>query len=309
MIYFLSLLAIILAFFVGGLKALFLVIILGILEVSLSFDNAVVNASILKNMSQKWQKRFLTWGILIAVFGMRLIFPIAIVSFAGNINFLEVINIAINFPDEYKNNLVAAHNKIASFGGIFLLMVFLKFIFNIEKQVFWIFGEKYLSKINFWIGSFLTLIVVFAFLPLSIISAILGIVTFVLIKKIADYFGKNSRSIEAIGFASFMYLEVLDASFSLDGVIGAFAISNDIFIIMLGLGIGAMFIRTLTIKLVQNKTLQNYIYLESGAFFGIGSLAIIMLLSTKFHVSEIVTGLIGATFIIISIIHSKCKKL
>ena len=106
------------------------------------------------------------------------------------------------------------------------------------------------------------------------------------------------------GIGGFLYLEVLDASFSFDGVIGAFAITSDVVIIMLGLAIGAMFVRSMTIYLVDKGTLDEFIYLEHGAHYAIGALAIIMLLSMKFHVPELVTGLIGIAFIGLAILGS-----
>jgi hypothetical protein len=103
------------------------------------------------------------------------------------------------------------------------------------------------------------------------------------------------------GIGGFLYLEVLDASFSFDGVIGAFAITNDVVIIMLGLAIGAMFVRSMTIFLVEKGTLDEFVYLEHGAHYAIGILAVIMLASIKFHIPEIFTGLIGVAFIAASI--------
>jgi hypothetical protein len=103
------------------------------------------------------------------------------------------------------------------------------------------------------------------------------------------------------GIGGFLYLEVLDASFSFDGVIGAFAITNDVVIIMLGLAIGAMFVRSLTIFLVEKGTLDEFVYLEHGAHYAIGILAVIMLLSIKYHIPEIFTGLIGVAFIVASL--------
>jgi len=94
-----------------------------------------------------------------------------------------------------------------------------------------------------------------------------------------------------------LYLEVLDASFSFDGVIGAFAITKDIIIIMIGLGVGAWFVRSMTIYLVEKGTLSAYIYLEHGAHYAIGALALIMIASVKFHIPEVITGLIGIAFI------------
>jgi hypothetical protein len=107
------------------------------------------------------------------------------------------------------------------------------------------------------------------------------------------------------GFGGFLYLEVLDASFSFDGVIGAFAITSDVVIIMLGLAIGAIFVRSMTVYLVEKGTLDAYIYLEHGAHYAIGALAFIMLASgTGVHVPEVVTGLIGVAFIVWAVLAS-----
>ena len=106
-----------------------------------------------------------------------------------------------------------------------------------------------------------------------------------------------------------MYLELIDASFSLDGVLGAFALSKDIIIITIGLFIGAMFVRSLTIMLVEKKTLNQYLYLEHGAHWAIGVLAVLMFVSTIREVPEVITGLIGFIIIlsafICSVIHNK----
>ncbi|MFO0005646.1 MAG: DUF475 domain-containing protein, partial [bacterium] len=98
------------------------------------------------------------------------------------------------------------------------------------------------------------------------------------------------------GIAAFLYLEVLDASFSFDGVIGAFAITRDVVIIMLGLAIGAMFVRSMTVYLVNKGTLDRFVFLEHGAHYAIGVLAVIMLIGTVQHVPEVLTGFIGIAF-------------
>ena len=120
------------------LGILWIVLVLSILEVSLSFDNAVVNATVLRNMDPVWQRRFLTWGILIAVFGMRIIFPIAIVAVAAQVGPVEAINLSLNNPDEYQRIVSDAHVGIAGFGGAFLAMVGLTFFFEEDKEVHWI---------------------------------------------------------------------------------------------------------------------------------------------------------------------------
>lgn len=110
------------------------------------------------------------------------------------------------------------------------------------------------------------------------------------------------------GIMGFLYLEILDASFSFDGVIGAFAMSENIFIIMIGLGIGAMFVRSLTLFMVHKKTLESFIYLEHGAHYAILALAIIMFINIFHEISEAVTGTIGFGFILVAFLSSIYQK-
>jgi len=118
------------------MSALFVTLILAVMEISLSFDNAVVNASVLKTWDKFWKMIFLTVGMLIAVFGMRLVFPIVIVALTADMGMMDVINMALNNPKEYSAKLIEHHAEIAAFGGMFLLLVFLNFIFD-EKEVMW----------------------------------------------------------------------------------------------------------------------------------------------------------------------------
>ena len=113
---------------------------LAVLEISLSFDNAIVNANKLKEMTPVWQQRFLTWGILIAVFGMRIVFPLLIVVIAARIGPIEAIVLAARQPEEYARIMHEAHLPIAAFGGTFLMMVGLTYFFDHEKDVHWITG-------------------------------------------------------------------------------------------------------------------------------------------------------------------------
>ena len=143
------------------------------------------------------------------------------------------------------------------------------------------------------------------FLP----AGILGLVTYIAVDAIGTVLDKVERRKMAegavrSGLGGFLYLEVLDASFSFDGVIGAFALSNNMLIIALGLSIGALFVRSMTVHLVRAGTLTKYRFLEHGAFWAIIALGLIMLLSAKFHISESITGLIGAVLIGISLLWS-----
>jgi len=299
----------------GALQYAFIVFVLSILEISLSFDNAVVNATVLKDMDAVWRHRFMTWGIAIAVFGMRIVFPVAIVSIIAHVGPVDAIVLAATRPDEYSAIITSAHISVSAFGGAFLAMVGLKHFIDAEKEVFWIsWFERPLSQLGrvdaVQIGiSLLLLWGVSTQLAeheqlTFLIAGIAGLVTYIAVDGVSAFLDASSEGVEAAvrsGLASFLYLEVLDASFSFDGVIGAFALSNNLFVIAVGLGTGAMFVRSLTIMLVEKGTLAEYRYLEHGAFYAIIVLAVIMFLKTFVHVPEAVTGLLGAAFIVVSL--------
>ncbi|MFC9980177.1 DUF475 domain-containing protein [Gordonia sp. NPDC127522] len=341
-----TLVALVVAYLYLGWTGLALCAILGVLEVSLSFDNAVINATILERMSAFWQKMFLTVGVLIAVFGMRLLFPLVIVWITGGLNPVEALDLAMNPPPEgqthfadgqpsYETILTEAHPQIAAFGGMFLLLLFLNFVLTERPQTWLTWLEKPLATL----GKLDQLAVVLAALALVLtaeflapdesratvlIAGILGMVTYITVDGLSSLFmaepesdaaesdapesnksGSNRSGPHPVtvatgkaGFFLFLYLELLDASFSFDGVIGAFAITSDPIIIALGLGfIGAMFVRSITIYLVRKGTLGEYRYLEHGAHWAIGALAAILLISIEIEINEVITGLVGVAFI------------
>lgn len=312
----------------GVIVALTITAILGVMEISLSFDNAVVNASVLKDMDEKWQQLFLTVGILIAVFGMRLVFPILIVSIASGLGLVDVMTMALKEPDQYSAHLMSNHTGIAAFGGIFLFMVFLGFLLDDSKEMHWLgpVEEKLgrLGKIES-ISITIALIVLLGlqyYLPLPpeeritlLLAGVSGLVLYVIVDSLGGLFEVEEtgdavvNTVKRSGAMGFIYLEILDASFSFDGVIAAFAITKDVVIIMLGLAIGAIFVRSMTVFLVHKGTLDEYVYLEHGAHYAIGILAVIMFISISAHVPEVVTGLIGVAFIVASLMSSlKYKK-
>ncbi len=325
----------------GGWEAFGIVAILCILEISLSFDNAVVNAGILKKMNAFWQKIFLTIGILIAVFGMRLVFPVVIVAISAKIGPIEAVDLAMNDKDMYQQLVTDAHPSIAAFGGMFLLMIFLDFIFE-DRDIKWLaWLERPLAKL----GKVDMLSACIALIVLAVtamtfganahqhgglhvdkaqtvlISGILGLITYMVVGGLSGYFEnkleeeeeaaseaedeakKTGKPVSAVAMAGkaaffmFLYLEVLDASFSFDGVIGAFAITNDIVLMALGLGVGAMYVRSLTVYLVRQGTLDDYVYLEHGAHYAIGALAVILLVTIQYEINEFITGLVGVVLI------------
>jgi len=320
-----------LAFFIGGLPALWITLVLGILEVSLSFDNAIVNAKVLANMEDVWRKRFITWGMLIAVFGMRLIFPLLIVSITMWIDPVSSLLLAINEPEQYQHILESVHTSVLAFGFSFLLMVSLNFFIDSEKEDHWLYNiEKYLVKFDVFdsltilkkfeinlihstIILVLTCVMYFIINQLHgydeaitfVLSSFFGLLLYILVDSIGNFLEVDTTAITVkTGIGSFLYLEVLDASFSFDGTISSFALTNNIFLIAIGLGIGAMAVRSLTLLMVDKGTIQAYKFLEHGAFYAIFCLSIMMMISTVYMLPEAITGLVGAILIGLSILCS-----
>ncbi len=315
----------------GGATALVLTAVLVVLEVSISFDNAVVNATILQRMSRFWQQIFLTVGVLIAVFGMRLVFPLLIVGVTASLGPIEAVQLALekgdpNTPGTYGYLLHEAHPAIAAFGGVFLLMLFLDFVFA-ERDVQWI---KPVERLLTRAGRLANVSVLVAIVTLAVagyalapadktstvlFSGLLGLGVYLAVNGLGSYFENRmdddaagpSKLAQATGKAAFflfLYLEVIDASFSFDGVVGAFAITSDPVIIALGLGVGAFFIRSITIYLVRTGSLARYVYLEHGAMWAIGALAAVLVVSIEHEVPEWVTGGLGVGFIGAALISS-----
>lgn len=322
-----SLIALIIAFIYGGWNGLFITLILAVLEISLSMDNAIVNARILERMSPAWQKTFLTLGVLIAVVGMRLVFPLLIVGVSAQIDPISALRLALekgnpSTAGTYGYILHHAHPQIAAFGGMFLLMLALGFFFDDRAHTWLKLPEKFLQKIGHFpaanaIISIIILLITSEFIAKDshavLFAGILGILTFMLVDGFGETMSHSKAAISThfvvatgkAGLALFLYLEVIDASFSFDGVIGAFAITADPIIILLGLGvIGAMFVRSLTLYLVQKGTLNDLVYLEHGAHWAILTLAFLILVSIKWEIGEVVTGLTGAILIILSFVSS-----
>ncbi|GAA4109978.1 MULTISPECIES: DUF475 domain-containing protein [Streptomyces] len=330
-----------LAVLYDGWAALGVVAILAVLEISLSFDNAVVNAGILKKMNAFWQKIFLTIGVLIAVFGMRLLFPVVIVAISAKVGPIDAVDLALNDADRYQQLVTDAHPSIAAFGGMFLLMIFLDFIFE-DRDIKWLaWLERPLAKLgkidmlSVCIAMIVLLVASMTFATHAhqhggahvdkaqtvLISGIAGLITYLVVGGLSGYFEnrleedeereheaeeeakRTGSKVSAVAMAGkaaffmFLYLEVLDASFSFDGVIGAFAITNDIVLMALGLGIGAMYVRSLTVYLVRQGTLDDYVYLEHGAHYAIGALAVILLVTIQYEINEVITGLVGVVLI------------
>jgi hypothetical protein len=331
----LTALALAIGYWHGGLNALFLLVVLGVLEVSLSFDNAIINAAILRRMSPFWQQMFLTIGILTAVFGMRLLFPLVIVWATAGLDPVHAMKLALDappnhaleFPDgspTYEKLLLLAHPQIAAFGGTFLLMLFLDFVFH-DRDIKWL---KWIEVPFARIGRLGQVSVAVAAVALVLAgtqlthsseerarvltAGLVGLVTYLVVNGLSRAFrpsdpeaaeptaGNSALAVGKAGLFLFLYLEVLDAAFSFDGVTGAFAITSDPIIMALGLGlVGSIFVRSITVYLVRQETLERYVYLEHGAHWAIGVLAVIMLVSIeqRLRIPELLTASVGVVFI------------
>lgn len=345
-----SIIGLVVAYSYDGWTGVIRVAILVVLEIVFSFDNAAVNAKYLARLSHFWRRIFLTVGILIAVFGMRLLFPFVIVCLAGHVSMGEAWTLAMQkgnpeVPGTYGYILNQAHPTIAAFGSMFLLMLFLDFLLDSERENTWLsFIEKPLQKLGgktqiangmnaaAVVGSLLALAIVnFTLVDAAhhktvLESGVLGVVVYLAVNGLAGFMERQQESkeegIEAqeasmghsllltgkAAFSTFLFLEVLDASFSFDGVLGAFAITQDPIEIAIGLGIGALAVRSITIFLVDEGTLTEYDYLEHGAHWAIGTLAVMLLLTLRFDIPDAVIGLCGIVFITASVITSIREK-
>lgn len=308
-----------------GWQAALLTLALIIIEMTFSFDNAIINARILATMSPFWQKMFMTIGILIAVFGMRIVFPIVVVMLGAGLSWQNVLDLAMNHPHEYAEKLHQAHPSIASFGGMFLMMLTLDFFMDRSRKVLWLKSfERKLQTIGYgWMPTVVSLLVTggVALLPANahpmetLRAGLAGIVLYLVIKGLTELFtrrqegssmpGKAVLKTGLAGFTAFLYLEVLDASFSLDGVIGAFAITYNVLLIAIGLGVGALWVRSFTLYMVHHRTLHTYHYLEHGAHYTIGLLSLFLLSSLFFGIPEAIAGIAGVVIIAMSIVASK----
>jgi hypothetical protein len=226
---------------------------------------------------------------------------------------------AINTPAEYARHLGDHHAEVSAFGGAFLLLVFLNFLFDDEKELHWLgWIERKVGQYGTeGLAVLLALGAVFASMTLVpesrklavLIAGMVGVLVYIGVDWVSGLLESGEEGADpALGklvsqgsIGGFLYLEVLDASFSFDGVIGAFAITNDVVIIMLGLAIGAMFVRSLTVYLVHRGTLEEFVFLEHGAHYAIGILALIMFASVEYEIPEWFTGLSGVAFIVVSL--------
>jgi uncharacterized protein len=293
-----------------------IVIGLVVFEVVNSVDNAVVNASVLKTMSVLWRKRFLLIGIISSVFLVRFILPLLIVWISVPTMSLSDIFLAFSGQSNIAANAIELQKPvILMFGGVFLIYLYFHWLFLEKKEPLFI--ERFLKeKHGVWFFAFAAiLLVIIMYLSransLVMLAAAIGSATFFIVYGLKETAEQSERNLMAgasglSDLSKFVYLEVLDTTFSFDGVVGAFAFTINLLLILIGLGIGALVVRELTIKGID--TIGKYKYLKNGALTSIGFLGLFMLVeSFGIELPSYIPTIV--TFIVIGIAFYKSRQL
>ena len=299
----------------GVLSVLFIVVGLCVFEVVSSIDNAVINAEVLGTMSEKAKKWFLLYGILFAVFIVRGLLPWVIV-WATNTSLGPIGALTATFSNDphIKESFETSTPILMLGGGVFLLFLFLHWLF-IEDKNFGLPVEEFFVKHGSWyyaiVSVLLVVIVALALKYNSILalSAVIGSSAFF----ITDGFKKNaeaneqqllSKKSDMSDISKILYLEIIDATFSIDGVLGAFAFTTSVPLIILGNGLGAIVVRQLTMGNIEN--IKKYVFLKNGAMYSILCLGMVMILEGfKVEIPEYITPLVTILIIIFFFLKSK----
>jgi uncharacterized protein len=267
-----------------------IIIVAGLIvfEVVNSVDNAIVNASVLKTMSMLWRKRFLLIGIVTSVFLVRFILPLIIVWVS--VPTISASDMFLAFTGQSQIAATAIENQkplILMFGGVFLLYLYFHWLIVENKEPLFI-APVLKEKIGVWFFAFtgimLLVVMYFArFNSMLMLAACVGSVTFFILHGLKQTAEENERNIikaasSMSDVSKFIYLEVLDMTFSFDGVIGAFAFTTNLILILIGIGIGALVVREFTIKGIE--VIAKYRYLKNGALTSIGFLGLFMVLES-----------------------------
>lgn len=262
-------------------ELLLIVVGLALFELITSVDNAVINAEVLSTVHQRMRRWFLTWGILFAVFVMRGVLPLIIVMLSQpGIGVWE----AITFTLSGTTAVEASTSVLLVTGGVFLVFVFLHWLF-IEPKIYGLHAERFFHRLNVWfyavVSVFLVVLVWYAISINAILAfgAVLGSTVFFIVHG----FRLNAEKMEhemmhkkgMSDWSKILYLEAIDASFSIDGVIGAFAFTFSVPLIILGNGLGAIAVRQLTVANIGR--IKKYKYLKHGAMYSIFILGSIMI--------------------------------
>ncbi|MHB9074878.1 MAG: DUF475 domain-containing protein [Desulfobaccales bacterium] len=281
-----------------------------------SIDNAVINADVLVTMSQKGRRWFLFWGLLFAVVVVRGVLPWLIVWMATPaLGPLGALTATFSNDPKVKEAIEASAPILLAGGGTFLVFLFFNWLF-MEPKKYGLKGERFIQAQGIWfyavVSVILTLIVWFALKanPLMAFGAVVGSSAFF----ITHGFKQNAQLREEqlvsgkgnlTDISKILYLEVIDATFSIDGVLGAFAFTLSVPLILIGNGLGALILRQLTVGNIQR--IKQYVYLKNGAMYAIFFLGTIMLLdSFGVHVPSWVSPII--TFLVIGYFFRRSRR-
>ena len=269
-----------------------------------SIDNAVINAQVLSTMSERARRWFLIWGLLIAVFLLRGLLPFAIVWVTNpSLGPLEVVTASFSSDQKIQEAVELSAPILLIGGGTFLIFLFFHWLF-LEPKKFGLKGERFIQSQGVWFYALVSLtlaaIVWFALKinPLMAFGAVVGSTAFFITHGFKENAQQAERSLltksqARSDLSKILYLEVIDATFSIDGVVGAFAFTLFVPLILLGNGIGAFVVREITIHSIEK--IQKYVYLKNGAMYSILFLGVIMILNSfGFHIPEWLTPVITA---------------
>lgn len=296
------------------LSAIFTILGLSLFETISSVDNAIINAEVLGTMSRRARRWFLTWGVLVAVFIVRGLLPFVIVwSFNNTLSIGQVLSAAWSSDPLVQESIHKSAPILLVAGGVFLLFLFLHWLFLEDKHLGLPKTEKFFMAKGVWfyaiVSILLAIIAWFALKQSSMMGfgAVVGSTLFFIthgFKQNAEHQEKKLLGGTRSDLSKLFFLEIIDTTFSIDGVLGAFAFTLSVPLILLGNGLGALLVRQLTIGNIER--IKKYVFLKNGAMYSILVLGIIMILhSFGFKVPEYASPL--ATFIIIGFFFWKSK--
>ncbi|OGI95340.1 hypothetical protein A2917_02120 [Candidatus Nomurabacteria bacterium RIFCSPLOWO2_01_FULL_42_17] len=297
------------------LSALITIVGLSLFEAVSSVDNAIINAEVLATMGAKARRWFLTWGMFIAVFMVRGLLPFIIIwAFNTSLNPMQILSAAWSSDPLVLESIEKSAPILLVAGGVFLLFLFLHWLFLEEKHFGLPKAEKFFMSQGVWfyatVSILLALIAWFALKESNLMGfgAVVGSSLFFIthgFKQNAEEQEKKLLGNAHSDLSKLFFLEIIDTTFSIDGVLGAFAFTLSVPLILLGNGLGALLVRELTLRNIER--IKKYVYLKNGAMYSILVLGIIMILhSFGFHIPEYLSPL--ATFLIIGFFFWKSNK-
>jgi hypothetical protein len=296
------------------LSSIITIIGLSLFETVSSVDNAIINAEVLSTMGTKARKWFLTWGMFFGVFVVRGILPFAIVwAFNTSLSPMQVLSSAWSGDPLVHASIEKSAPILLVAGGVFLLFLFLHWLFLEDKNLGLPKTEKFFMKQGVWfyatVSVLLAVISWYALKESTLMGfgAVIGSTLFFIthgFKQNAEEQEKKLLGSAQSDLSKLFFLEIIDSTFSIDGVLGAFAFTLSVPLILIGNGLGAFLVRELTMRNIEH--IKKYVYLKNGAMYSILVLGVIMILhSFSFHIPEYLSPL--ATFLIIGFFFFKSK--